>query len=54
VDSRCKNPKTHGPLFRDSRHDKVQSQVYCFPIKMALAKDSKQLYRVEFSDFSDS
>jgi hypothetical protein len=51
VDSRCKNPKTQEPLFGDSGHDNVQSHIYCFPIKMALAKDTKQLYRVEFSDF---
>jgi hypothetical protein len=51
VDRRCKNPKTKEPLFGDSRHDKVQSHVYCFPITMALAKDTKQLYRDEFGDF---
>ncbi len=44
VDSRCKTPKTGEPLFGDRGHDKVQSHIYCFPIKMALAKDTKQLY----------
>jgi hypothetical protein len=51
VDSRCINPKTQEPLFGVSGHEKVQSHVYCFPIKMALAKDTKHLYRFEFSDF---
>ncbi len=50
VDSRSKHPRTKDPLFGASGHDKLQSHVHCFPIKMALAKDSKELYRTEFSD----
>jgi hypothetical protein len=51
VDSRSKHPKTKDPLFGDSGHDKLQSHIHCFPIKMAMAKDSKELYRTEFADF---
>jgi hypothetical protein len=29
----------------------VQSHLYCFPIKIAFAKDTKELYRVEYQDF---
>jgi hypothetical protein len=29
----------------------MQSHVHCFPIKIALAKDTKELYKVEFNDF---
>ncbi len=51
VDSRAINPRTHGPLFGESGHDKLQSHVHCFPIKMAMAKDSQELYRTEFRFF---
>ncbi len=51
VDSRSTNPRTKDPLFRDSGYDKLQSHIHCFPIKMALAKDSKALYCTEFADF---
>ncbi len=51
VDSRSKHPRTIDPLFGDSGHDKLQSHIHCFPIKMALAKDSKELYRSEFAEF---
>ncbi len=50
VDSKSKHPRTTDPLFGASGHDKLQSHIHCFPIKMALAKDSKELYRTEFSD----
>jgi hypothetical protein len=30
---------------------KVQSHLHCFPIKIAFAKDTKELYRVEYQDF---
>jgi len=50
VDRRCINPKTGQLLFGDSSVEKVQSHVHCFPVKLAFAKDTKDLYRVEFAD----
>ena len=50
VDKRFINPKTGEFLFGDSRIEKVQSHVHCFPIKVAFAKDTKDLYRLEYSD----
>jgi hypothetical protein len=38
-------------LFGESGHEKVQSHVYCFPVKVAIAKDSKELHSVEYADF---
>jgi Holliday junction resolvase RusA-like endonuclease len=51
VDKRCVNPKTNQLLFGVSGNEKVQSHIHCFPIKTAFAKDTKQLYQVEFGDF---
>jgi hypothetical protein len=51
VDKRCINPITGQLLFGDSGIEKVQSHVHCFPIKIAFAKDTKSLYRLEYSDF---
>ncbi len=51
VDKRAKHPKTKEALFGESGHEKMQSHVHCFPIKIALAKDTKELYKVEFNDF---
>jgi hypothetical protein len=51
VDSRAKHPVTKEFLFGDSGHEKLQSHVHCFPVKMAMAKDTKELYRNEFGDF---
>jgi hypothetical protein len=50
VDKRAKHPKTKEALFGESGHEKRQSHVHCFPIKIALAKDTKELYKVEFND----
>jgi hypothetical protein len=50
VDSRSKHPRTKDLLFRDSGHDKLQSYIHCFLIKMAMVKDSKELYHTEFAD----
>ena len=51
VDKCCVNPITGELLFGDSTIEKVQSHVHCFPIKVAFAKDTKDLYHVEFADF---
>ena len=51
VDWGCINPRTGLLLFGDSGHEKVQSHIHCFPVKVAIAKDSKELYRVEYADF---
>jgi len=51
VDKISKHPKTKVALFGESGHEKMQSHVHCFPIKIALAKDTKELYKVEFNDF---
>ncbi len=51
VDKRCVDPKTGNLLFGENGVEKVQSHVHCFPIKVAFAKDTKELYRVEYSDF---
>jgi len=51
VDRRCKGPRTEGLLFGDNGIDKVQSHVHCFPIKVCFAKDTKQLYKIEFEEF---
>jgi hypothetical protein len=50
VDKISKHPKTKVALFGESGHEKMQSHVHCFPIKIALAKDTKELYKVEFND----
>jgi len=51
VDPRCRNPKTGALLFSVSGNENVQSHVHCFPLKVCFAKDTKDLYRVEFEDF---
>jgi hypothetical protein len=38
------------PPFGDSGHDKLQSHIHCFPIKMTFAKDNKEFYHTEFAD----
>jgi hypothetical protein len=50
VDPCCINPLTGEPLFGENGCTKVQSLAHCFPIKIAIAKDSKQLYCTEFVD----
>jgi hypothetical protein len=51
VDQRAEHPLTKEPLFGESGSDNMQSHAHCFPIKIALAKDTKELYKVEFQDF---
>jgi hypothetical protein len=51
VDKCCIDPKSGDLLFGENGVEKVQSHVHCFPIKVAFAKDMKELYRVEHSDF---
>jgi hypothetical protein len=51
VDKHCTDPKSGTFLFGDAHLEKVQSHVHCFPIKIAFAKDTKDLYRVQYSDF---
>jgi hypothetical protein len=51
VDPRCTDPKSGELLFGEDKVEKVQSHVHCFPIKVAFAKDTKDLYRIEFGDF---
>jgi len=51
VDPRCIDPKSGELLFGEDKVEKVQSHVHCFPIKVAFAKDTKDLYRLEFGDF---
>ncbi len=51
MDKRCVDPKTGVLLFGDSGTEKVQSHIHCFPIKVAFAKDTKELYKREYSDF---
>ncbi len=51
VDKRCIDPKTGLLLFGETGNDKVQSHIHCFPIKVAFAKDTKELYRVEYAEF---
>ncbi len=51
VDKRCVNPKTGKLLFSETGIEKVQSHVHCFPLKVAFAKDTNMLYKVEFEDF---
>ncbi len=51
VDPRCRNPNTGALLFSVSGNENVQSHVHCFPLKVAFAKDTKDLYRIEFEDF---
>jgi hypothetical protein len=48
VDKRCIDPKTGELLFGESGIEKVQSHLHCFPIKIAFAKDTKELYRTEY------
>ncbi len=50
VDPHCINSLTEEPLFGENRCTKLQSHTQCFPIKIAITKDSKQLYRTEFVD----
>jgi len=51
VDQRAEHPLTKEPLFGESGSDNMQSHAHCFPIKIALAKDTKELYKVEFQEF---
>jgi hypothetical protein len=51
VDKRCINPKSGALLFGENGSENVQSHVNCFPVKVAFAKDTKDLYQVEYSDF---
>lgn len=37
VDKRAKHPKTKEALFGESGHEKMQSHIHCFSIKVALA-----------------
>jgi hypothetical protein len=50
ADPCCNNPLTGELLFGENGCTKVQSHAHCFPIKIAIAKDSKQLYCTEFAD----
>jgi hypothetical protein len=50
VDPCCINPLTGELLFGENGCTKVQSHTPCFPIKIAIAKDSKQHYHTEFAD----
>ncbi len=45
VDPWCINPLMGELLFGDSGSSKVQSPIHCFPIKVVMEKDTKQLYR---------
>jgi len=51
VDQCCINPKSGELLFGKGNVEKVQLHVHCFPIKVAFAKDTKDLYCIEFADF---
>ncbi len=51
VDPHCKDPKKGTFLFSDSGIENVQSHIHCFPVKVCFAKDTKQLYHLEFDDF---
>jgi hypothetical protein len=51
VDHHCIDPKNGTALFSKTGIENVQSHVHCFPIKVCFAKDTKQLYRLEFGDF---
>jgi len=51
VDPRCKDPKKGTFLFSESGIENVQSHIHCFPVKVCFAKDTKQLYRLEFDVF---
>jgi len=51
VDKRRIDPKSGDLLFGENWVEKVLSHVHCFPIKVAFAKDTKELYRVGCSDF---
>jgi hypothetical protein len=51
VDHRCIDPKKGTALFSETGIENVQSHVHCFPIIVCFAKDTKQLYRLEFGDF---
>jgi hypothetical protein len=51
VDKRAKHPLTKEPLFGESGSDNMQSHVHCFPIKIALAKDTKDCTRWSFRTF---
>jgi hypothetical protein len=51
VDPRCVNPQTGELLFGGTGSEKVQSHAHCFPIKIVIAKDTKELYRTEFAEF---
>ena len=47
LDPRAINPLTGIPLGFEG----VQSQEFCFPVKILLAKDTKCLYKTHFTDF---
>jgi hypothetical protein len=55
VDKRACNPMTVAPaLFvasDGSTNQSVQSREFCFPIKILLVPDSKDLYKNEFAEF---
>ncbi len=51
VDKQWVDPTTRKLLFTESGIEKVQSHIHCFPVTVAFAKDTKQLYKVEFLDF---
>ncbi len=51
VDKHCINPKSGKLLFGEIGAENVLSHVNCFPVKVAFAKDMKDLYRVKYSDF---
>ncbi len=51
VDPRCKDPKKGTSLFSDWGIENVQSHIHGFPVKVCFAKDTKQLYHLEFDDF---
>ena len=54
VDKRACDPNTGAPLFvasDGSTNQSVQSREFCFPVKILLAPDSKDLYKNEFADF---
>jgi hypothetical protein len=51
VDGRAKHPRTKESLLGDSGHNILPSHIHCFPVKMVMAKDTKELHRNEFGDF---
>jgi hypothetical protein len=51
VDGRAKHPRTKESFLGDSGHNILPSHIHCFPVKMVMAKDTKELHRNEFGDF---